>query len=286
MVLNSLGSVLQRLGKLQEASNALVKASGIEKHLGNERGEAMVLNSLGGVLQRMGKFQQAADTLMKASEIEERLGNERGRAIVLNSLGGALQRVGKTQEADQAFASCIFLGEKLKDNLLLAKVRTAYGKALVARGDILAGMEQLRQGFFLDAQSSNERGLAIVTPLLVNILRRQGKSQEADDFLTRALAIAPNEDVLRRLSTTGHESAEQNPMVKVTGRVKRLLEPMGRGRYGFIKCDDGEKDVYFAEVRIGVHLFTNLLVGSRVEADVITNVRGRQALAIRLVSSN
>jgi hypothetical protein len=48
----------------------------------------MALNSLGGVLQRLGKFQEAADALTKAGEIEERLGNERGQAMVLNSLGG------------------------------------------------------------------------------------------------------------------------------------------------------------------------------------------------------
>ena len=67
--------------------------------------------------------------------------------MVLNSLGGALQRLGRTQEADGAFNSSIALGVKLKDGMHLAKVHTAFGKALVTRGEVAAGVEQLRQGF-------------------------------------------------------------------------------------------------------------------------------------------
>jgi tetratricopeptide (TPR) repeat protein len=83
-------------------ADALTKAGEIEERLGNDRGQAMVLNSLGGVLQRLGKFPEAADALTKAGEIEERLGNDRGQAMVLNSLGGVLQRLGKFPEAADA----------------------------------------------------------------------------------------------------------------------------------------------------------------------------------------
>jgi hypothetical protein len=55
----------------------------------------------------------------------------------------------------------------------LVKVRTAYGKALLSRGEVAAGIGQLRQGFVLDELRKNRRGLAIVAPLLIYALRNQ-----------------------------------------------------------------------------------------------------------------
>jgi tetratricopeptide (TPR) repeat protein len=87
-VLNSLGGVLQRLGKFQEAAEALTKARDLEDRLGNERGQAMVLNSLGGVLQRLGKFQEAADALERSKTISEQMGDDRGHAMVSTAWAG------------------------------------------------------------------------------------------------------------------------------------------------------------------------------------------------------
>ena len=129
------------------------------------------------------------------------MGDDQTLAMVLNSLGGVLERLGKTGEASEAFASSINLGVKLKDDMHLAKVRTAYGKALVFRGDLAAGVEQLCQGFSFDERSGNRRGLAIVTPIIVDTLRRLGRSEEAVLFVRRASAIAPNERAIQRLIT-------------------------------------------------------------------------------------
>jgi tetratricopeptide (TPR) repeat protein len=60
------------------------------------------LNSLGGVLQRQGKFDQAVSAFQKSYDISERLDDDRSLAMVLNSLGGVLQRQGKFDEAVSA----------------------------------------------------------------------------------------------------------------------------------------------------------------------------------------
>jgi cold shock CspA family protein len=162
-----------------------------------------------------------------------------------------------------------------------AKVRTAYGRSLVTRGDLSGGVDQLRQGFLLDERNRNRRGLSIVTPLLVNVLVRQGQNQQASELLDRALAIAPNERAIQRL-----REVEQGPAPsaapRLTGKIKRLLESMGRPRYGFIETDRGETDVYFSEKQIGIVVYSSLSVGMSVEADVVTGADGRrQALAVR-----
>jgi tetratricopeptide (TPR) repeat protein len=252
----------------------------VSERLGDERSSALVLNSLGGVLQRLGKFEEAADALRQSAAIEERFGNQRGLAIALNSLGGILQRLDQTEEADRCFESSIALGTALRDSLHLAKVHTAFGKALLTRRAVRPAIVQLRQGFALDAGARNVRGLRIVTPLLVSALRREDERAEAEDIIKRALAIAPDDSALLRLTGVEPDWMVQAAVV-VRGRVKRLLEPMGRVPYGFITVDTGG-DVYFSQGRIGTSLYSRLSVGSPVEADVVETARGREAYSVRL----
>jgi tetratricopeptide (TPR) repeat protein len=283
MVLNSLGGVLQRLGKFQEAADGLARSHRLLEEQGDERGQAMVLNSLGGVLQRLGKFQEAADGLARSHRLLEEQGDERGQAMVLNSLGSVLQRLGRVAEADHAFASSIEIGNRLGDKVHLAKVRTAYGKALISRGATDRGIAELREGFLLDEQTRNRRGVAIVTPLLVNALREQGRHEEAGQLLNRALAVASNENAIQRLLQTGKPSASI-PTARLTARIKRLLAPMGRPRFGFLTTDSDGADVYFSERQIGSEVFSHLSEGARVQADVfITGDGRRQARAIHLM---
>jgi len=42
--------------------------------MGDQRSLAMVLNSLGGVLQRLGRFEEAADALQRSKSISEEMG--------------------------------------------------------------------------------------------------------------------------------------------------------------------------------------------------------------------
>jgi cold shock CspA family protein len=164
----------------------------------------------------------------------------------------------------------------------LAKVRTAYGRTLVSRGDRPAGIEQLRQGFILDEGNGNRRGLSIVAPLLVNVLREQGQNEEAGEFLRRALVVGPNESAIQRLAITSTPAGLPPSAIRMTGYVKRLLEPIGRPRFGFFKSDADGSDVYFSERQIGVDVFSSLSVGMFVEGDVVSDSSDRrQARAIR-----
>jgi cold shock CspA family protein len=62
--------------------------------------------------------------------------------------------------------------------------------------------------------------------------------------------------------------------------VKRLLEPMGRSRFGFLAPDGGGKDVYFNERRIGSNIFGQLELEQRVAAIIVETDRGFEAHSI------
>jgi tetratricopeptide (TPR) repeat protein len=285
MVLNSLGGILQRLGRFEDAAVALQRSMAISEELKDQRSLAMVLNSLGGVLQRLGRFEDAVDALQRSYELLVDQKDERGQAMVLNSLGGVLQRLGKTSEADKAFYSSIAIGKKLDDNGHLAKVRTAFGKTLLFRGELEAAIENLYEGFRLDENARNKRGLGIVTPVLIDTLKRLGRDVESTDIIARALAIAPHERSIQMLAQPPNEQ-DKNANLQttvVTGRIKRLLAPMGHTRFGFIVSDDNGKEAYFSERRIGNELFSQLKEGTHVEADMAETTRGREAYAIRFL---
>ncbi len=125
----------------------------ISEDLEDQRSLAMVLNSLGGVLQRQGKFDEAVDAFERSHMLLVEQGDERGQAMVLNSLGGAYQRIGEVEPAEEAFRTSIGIGERLNDTSHLAKVHTAFGKALLQRRSVNRAIEELTRGFHFDEKA-------------------------------------------------------------------------------------------------------------------------------------
>ena len=205
--------------------------------------------------------------------------------MVLNSLGGVLQRLGSIADSDAAFRHSIEIGERLRDNRHLAKARTAFGKALVTRGVLGAALEHLNLGFELDLAAGSAQGLSIVAPILVDTLRRTGAIAEAAEVIRRGLAVAPGHPALQRLSDPARERdlAPQSEAVELTGRIKRLLAPLGRPRFGFVTIDGGNEDIYFREPQIPTDVYSQLSQGTRVVASVTNTSRGKQAIRLRIV---
>jgi tetratricopeptide (TPR) repeat protein len=81
-------SAAEELIKSELISKVLDK---IEEESTRQLSEAKWLNTLGGILMRQGKFDEAVGVFKRAIEIEEQLNNQEGLAMVLNSLGGLLR---------------------------------------------------------------------------------------------------------------------------------------------------------------------------------------------------
>ena len=202
--------------------------------------------------------------------------------MVLNSLGGAYQRVGKTEDAEWAFLKSIKIGNRLHDETHLAKVHTAFGKALSHRNDLARAVEELTKGFELDEKRHNRRGMGFVTQPLVNALRRLGRADQAEVFIRRAIAIAPHDEKLKRM--LDQKAPSRVATKKVLGVVKRVLEPMGKPKYAFIVPDGDGADIYVNERGVGSDSFAQLAPGLNVEVMVFENERGGfVAASVRLV---
>jgi cold shock CspA family protein len=155
----------------------------------------------------------------------------------------------------------------------LAKIRTVFGKTLVAQGEVDQALLQLRCAFDLNEAAVNKRGLAIVTPILVDLLRQLGRHVEADEILCRTWVLAP--DVEPKQPRVVPESNLRYPVIRLTGRVKRLLERSDGPGYGFITSDDGGPDIYVAEHQVGEQ-YGGLYEDAPVAVEAFTTPEGRR----------
>lgn len=121
-----------------------------------------------------------------------------------------------------------------------------------------------------------------MTKPLVDALRRAGRRDEAAEIVLRALRVSPDDASLRRLRSSfeNQRSRDAGDGRRIEGRVKRLLEPMGQPRFGFLIPDDGGQDIYFSERRIGSDLFSQLEPEQRVAAIIFETDRGFEARSI------
>ena len=283
MVLNSLGGVLQRLGRFDEAEVAFKRSFAISEDLGDQRSLAMVLNSLGGVLQRVGRFDEAEVAFKRSYDLLVEMEELRGQAMVLNSLGGVLQRLGRFDEAEVAFKQSIQMGETLKDKVHLAKVRTAYGRALLSHRDTAKATAQLQQAFEIEVELRSVRGLEIVTPPLTEAIILSGNPDDALKYSERALAVAPRSARLRSLRDRLSATARSTAQLK-SGSIKVIKRDRNGGLFGFIAPNDGTQDIFFHESNVEPDHLSQLKKGCRVQVGVESGPRGPRARFVKPTS--
>lgn len=189
MYLNTLGGILLRRGRFDEAEQVLRRSADIEEGLGRERGLSKALTSLGGVLQRKGHFKEAAAVFTRCAEIEERLNNTRGLAMALNSLGGVLKRVGRFNEAADAYQRGLNFLIKLDDKRGQAMVLNSLGGVLQRQGRFDEAVDAFQESYKHLVETGDERGQAMVLNSLGGALQRQGGFDEAIDAFRRSIDI-------------------------------------------------------------------------------------------------
>ena len=275
MVLNSLGGVYQRMGRFDDAVHAFQQSHAISMELDDKRGLAMVLNSLGGVYQRMGRFDDAVHAFKESYPLLVEADDKRGQAMVLNSLGSVYQRMDNYQKAYPAFAESYQLGKSMNDRRHVAMVCTSWGRAFLTEHRLDQAITRLQEAFHLEEAMTNKRGLAMVTPLLLRALRESGQHNQAQEYLTRALAVAPRNDDLLKL--------KKGPVLE--GVVKRII-PKGQDYYfGFIVLETQADDLYFGKFQVDRALQETLQEGMAVQVELETNKGKKRARRVWLNQS-
>jgi tetratricopeptide (TPR) repeat protein/nucleoside phosphorylase len=113
--LSSLGGVLQKQGKFEEAIAAFQRQITIEETLNDQKSLAITLNRLGGLLEQQGRVDEAITAFERRITISEALNDQRQSAIGFNRLGRLFQQQERFEEAINAFQRQISISQFLND---------------------------------------------------------------------------------------------------------------------------------------------------------------------------
>jgi tetratricopeptide (TPR) repeat protein len=185
---HNLGSLLQERGDLAEAERTYRDA--VDRLQSDRHSCAMVMRSLASVLQRAGRLQEATDILRQTRMIFEELRDEHALVMVSNNLGNLLQLQGHFAEAVDTLRQAVLISEKLDDDRDLGIVLISLGATLGRTEQFTEAADTLRRAEFIFTKLGDERGLGIVLTNLSDVLRRQQHFQEAADVLERTKSIA------------------------------------------------------------------------------------------------
>ncbi|MDF5723991.1 MAG: tetratricopeptide repeat protein [Rhizonema sp. PD37] len=171
----------------------------IEDESTRQHSEAKWLNTLGSILLRQGKFDDAVGVFKRAVAIEKQLNNPEGLAMVLNSLGGLLRRQGNLNEAEEILNSSYAISEPLKDKRHTAMVLHNLGTVFLEQNCLAKAFHSIQRSYVIFKELGHQRGLLMTLNSLGGVLRKKGKLDEAIKAIQESAAIEETLDDKRNL---------------------------------------------------------------------------------------
>ncbi|BCL33651.1 tetratricopeptide repeat protein [Nostoc sp. MS1] len=190
IVCNRLGKLLQSQGKIEQAQQTFERGIAIAQARNDRLTIAIGLNCLGGLLQQQGKLEQAQQIFEREIEIVQTLNDQSQLAITLNRLGGLLQQQGKLEQAQQAFEQVIAIAQALNDQSQLAIGWNCLGGLLQQQGKLEQAQQAFEQGIAIAQALNDQSQLAISWNCLGGLLQQQGKLEQAQQAFEQVVTIA------------------------------------------------------------------------------------------------
>ena len=146
-------------------------------------------NYLANLYRQLGKLERSISLHRANLEMLEDMGSEQAVASCLCSLGGALLDVGLHREAEEFLNSALEKGKNIGDRRTLCRARERLGEYHFLHGDIKTALRMTQVGL---QDAKNIRHLSATANslrMLGRIYRRAGQLEDAQDVLSRAVAL-------------------------------------------------------------------------------------------------
>jgi tetratricopeptide (TPR) repeat protein len=187
--MRSLGDVLTRLGRFEEAVAQLERALTLSRALGDRHGEASCLVGLAGVHRDRGQPRAALRRLDQAEPIFRELGDHRGQTEVLLNKGHVLREQGRFEAARPLLEACLAAFTRLQDHAGEAWTRFNLGMTCQAQGRFDEAVAELDRCQALFAGIGDRLGLAKALQGAGLALAAKGDHEAADARWREASAI-------------------------------------------------------------------------------------------------
>ncbi|WP_326577291.1 tetratricopeptide repeat protein [Streptomyces sp. NBC_00481] len=219
---NNLGLALRRMGRVEEAVEALTRARDLCQASGDSVREAGAWNNLGLALRRMGRVEEAVDAHTRARDLYQAAGDRHREASAWNSLGLALRDAGRVVEAVDAHTRardlCQAAGDRHREAVAwlnlgnaLRKAGRAEEEAVVVYGEALELYREFEDSYGAGHVLHN---LALVYEDAHRPVEARAHYLQAADAYTRG--NAPTEAAQARTRAAELEDASPSPSHPLT----------------------------------------------------------------------
>lgn len=181
----TLGSVLRRQGKLEEAEKAFTNTLGIISTLKDFYLKSVLVNHFGTLRYEKGQFEEAKQDYQTALEMKQQLGDLKGIGVVLNNLGMLFEKMGLLDDAESVLNKSLKIRKQLGDvrgiavnSNNLGNVYFGMGKHQIALEKYLESIQLCRASGILDVQIISLKRIAILYRTIGDIENAQAAEAE------------------------------------------------------------------------------------------------------------
>lgn len=165
-------------------------ALNIARKIGDSLFIAQILSNIGGVYIQFGDFEEALKNFQEALEIDRRKLNRKGEAIRLSNIGHIYGVLGDTDKALEYFTQALQIDESIKNKSGMAIRYGNIANCLFQKGEYEESVRYLKNAVEISAEAGLKEYLAYYHNLLGYAYLERGQLGNAEDELTRALALA------------------------------------------------------------------------------------------------
>ncbi|MBD2175443.1 tetratricopeptide repeat protein [Pseudanabaena sp. FACHB-1998] len=191
-ILNNLGQIYVRLGKISQGLERLQKALAIRQNSPDpalKKNLAGVLLNIGFTYRRLGQFDKALDFYQQSLGVAKKTGDRKVETSILNNIAGIYRSQGKYLKSLEQYQASLDLAQKLslfsQEASTLSNIGTVY-KELGQSANALKYFEQALQK---NKKLKNRQFESVLLSNIGSIYDDQGKTQQALNYYQQALAI-------------------------------------------------------------------------------------------------
>jgi len=187
--LNSLGSALSQVGRVEEAIAVDQEAVAIFREIGDRRYEGTALGNLGNALGEVGRLEEAIFLHQASVEISRETNDWYREGGALTNLGNALTHAGRAEEAITAHQEAVAILREIGDRHREAGALTNLGLALHEAGRVDEAIIMHRDAALISRETSDRHREGPTLYNLGNALRDTGRVEDAITAYQEAIVI-------------------------------------------------------------------------------------------------
>jgi len=247
---NGQGAILLRVGRYDEAVEALGRSRLRARAGRSPREEASSLNNLGGVHWYRGGFQEALGCYRESLALWHDAGRRMGEAIALGNIGNVHYSRGELKEALSLYDNGLALAREIGDLWGEAGFLNNVGSVRLSRGELREALAIFLESLDLHRTIGDRYGEAIALVNLGKTRHALGDLSETEAALTAAVAICVPAgmkelacDALAARSQSRLEDGRESDAREDANRAERMATETGyaegeiRARLARARCE-------------------------------------------------